>query len=451
LPAEIVVIKGSHRGEFVQVGAGPITIGRSRTADLALDQDTKVSGVHARLTPLGADRWILEDLGSTNGTFVNDERVEQAPLRSGDLIKIGRSLIIFRANTSVHLTDLRLSGGGSSAVLRPSRPAGSSPALPPAPPAQAEPAPVSTEDGDPLQELVLAASERDTRASLSRALKALLAGASAGRAVVFLRHPITGGLGCAAVECRAGVASDAPVPAPLLSRALEGEVVVEGGGGAAPLTAHGFALGVVFVDALAGQAADAERVRVLTGAGLVLGLLVDADRSRRLCGSATEIVGLAQTPVNKRDVDVGALLTGTDRLYGAASAQRGLAWSVDVPPDLIAQADPVLLRRGLDRLLEHVLGIARDDVTLSAERRDGRIHVRIGRGLVEPPEQVPTLVDPDGVAADLRRASQALDDGALVVARVALLRAGARVTVGVEGERVAYGLDLEPAPARSAT
>src|SRR5688572_30245788 len=105
MSAELVVVKGDQRGAFVKV-AGSVTIGRSEEADIALTSDGKVSHVHARISPLGGDRFLLEDLGSTNGTFVNDERVEQVPLRSGDLIKVGRSLIVFRTDASqVQLED----------------------------------------------------------------------------------------------------------------------------------------------------------------------------------------------------------------------------------------------------------------------------------------------------------------------------------------------------------
>ena len=94
-----------------------ITIGRSDDADLTL-ADTKASSIHARVTRLESGVVILEDLESTNGTYVNKERVEQAPLRSGDLIKIGRSLIVFRSEPAeVRLEDIALSGGGSSSAL----------------------------------------------------------------------------------------------------------------------------------------------------------------------------------------------------------------------------------------------------------------------------------------------------------------------------------------------
>jgi pSer/pThr/pTyr-binding forkhead associated (FHA) protein len=64
------------------------TIGRASDNDLALE-DPLVSGQHARIWRQGK-QWVLADLGSTNGTLVNDQPVEQdLPLQPGDLISIG--------------------------------------------------------------------------------------------------------------------------------------------------------------------------------------------------------------------------------------------------------------------------------------------------------------------------------------------------------------------------
>jgi pSer/pThr/pTyr-binding forkhead associated (FHA) protein len=64
------------------------TLGRAQAADFILDA-ALVSRVHCRFTldQAGLD---VEDLGSTNGTFVNGRRIKRAPLLEGDKIKIGR-------------------------------------------------------------------------------------------------------------------------------------------------------------------------------------------------------------------------------------------------------------------------------------------------------------------------------------------------------------------------
>jgi hypothetical protein len=456
--AELVVVKGSHRGAFVQLHHAALTIGRSRSTQLCLEQDTKVSGEHAKISPLGGNRFIIEDLGSTNGTFVNEERIEQCPLRSGDLVKIGRSLLIFRAEgASVHLSDIDTTGGGSSAALRPGA-SGSrvmTPAPDPTPPPDAsdasEPLP-KLDDAGPsagieqqiLQELTLAVGELDLRKALERGLGALLVGTLAGRVLLFVRHPQTGGLGCAAIKTQADVHREAPVDPDLLSRAAHGEVVSGDGAVAAPLSVHGQPMGAVYLDGGGDEPHPGLRLRMLAAAGLQLGLLLAADRSARLAASATEIVGLAQAQVTKRPVDLSTLLQGTDRLYSAAAARRRLAWTVEAQPGLMALVDPLLLGRGLDTLVEHVLGVARGAVKIVTSVADGRVCMRIERQLVEDPQVVAGMLDPEGVAADLRRAAQRLDDGALAVARVALLRSGATLSVGVEEALVVYAIELEP-------
>jgi ABC transport system ATP-binding/permease protein len=74
---------------FVPLGA-PITMGRNPDCQIVLDAPT-VSAVHARLLPLGGGSYRLEDLGSTNGTFVNsrDNRVTQATVGSSDVVFLG--------------------------------------------------------------------------------------------------------------------------------------------------------------------------------------------------------------------------------------------------------------------------------------------------------------------------------------------------------------------------
>jgi predicted component of type VI protein secretion system len=68
--------------------AGELTIGRRAACEIAL-RDDSVSGRHARLRRRSG-QWEVEDLGSTNGTFVNGRRVDgPQPLRPGDVIGVG--------------------------------------------------------------------------------------------------------------------------------------------------------------------------------------------------------------------------------------------------------------------------------------------------------------------------------------------------------------------------
>ena len=65
------------------------TLGRAPRADFIVNR-ALVSRLHCRLTA-GDDTLEVEDLKSTNGTFVNDKRVKRAELKSGDRLRLGRT------------------------------------------------------------------------------------------------------------------------------------------------------------------------------------------------------------------------------------------------------------------------------------------------------------------------------------------------------------------------
>jgi pSer/pThr/pTyr-binding forkhead associated (FHA) protein len=74
------------------------TIGRARGVDFVVDAPL-VSRVHCRLTAGGGNRLEVEDLGSTNGTYVNGRRLTAAtPLEAGDRLGVGRVELIVERN-----------------------------------------------------------------------------------------------------------------------------------------------------------------------------------------------------------------------------------------------------------------------------------------------------------------------------------------------------------------
>ncbi|QRK08362.1 DUF4388 domain-containing protein [Archangium violaceum] len=86
-------ISGKYQGgEFPLKTEKQIVIGRSSELDMVLVEDM-VSRKHARIIVNGAGQISIEDLGSTNGTFVNGEKVKQATLKEGDRILIGTSIL----------------------------------------------------------------------------------------------------------------------------------------------------------------------------------------------------------------------------------------------------------------------------------------------------------------------------------------------------------------------
>jgi FHA domain len=82
-------------GEEHAIDSGPLLVGREAENDIALGRDEFTSGRHARLEPRRDGVWI-EDLGSTNGTFVNGVQLT-APrkLSSGDVIRVGETDLRF--------------------------------------------------------------------------------------------------------------------------------------------------------------------------------------------------------------------------------------------------------------------------------------------------------------------------------------------------------------------
>ncbi|WP_234356416.1 FHA domain-containing protein [Blastococcus sp. Marseille-P5729] len=73
---------------------GRNVIGRGSTADVRIT-DSGISREHAEVTTDGVLATIT-DLQSTNGTMVNGKRISRAPLRHGDVIRIGRSVLVYR-------------------------------------------------------------------------------------------------------------------------------------------------------------------------------------------------------------------------------------------------------------------------------------------------------------------------------------------------------------------
>jgi diguanylate cyclase (GGDEF)-like protein len=95
----LVVIYGPELGKRAALGAGAFEIGRSSKADLPIDQES-ISRHHARITFDGKQH-LIEDLGSTNGTFVNEIAQKKTALKDGDTVKVGRSILKYMAGDNI--------------------------------------------------------------------------------------------------------------------------------------------------------------------------------------------------------------------------------------------------------------------------------------------------------------------------------------------------------------
>lgn len=98
--ASLLVIQGADQGYRFELG-GPelqkMRIGRGVQNDIRV-LDTEVSREHAILS-LEDRKWILEDLGSSNGTFVNGDPIRHVELRRGDQVQLGRTILLFDDGT----------------------------------------------------------------------------------------------------------------------------------------------------------------------------------------------------------------------------------------------------------------------------------------------------------------------------------------------------------------
>ena len=95
VPRTLVVTQGSLKGTTISLGQAPILIGRAPECTLVLEDDY-ASGRHARLS-LQQGTWMVEDLGSTNGTFLGRTRVQApTPVSPGSPVRIGRTVLELR-------------------------------------------------------------------------------------------------------------------------------------------------------------------------------------------------------------------------------------------------------------------------------------------------------------------------------------------------------------------
>lgn len=92
--ASLFVIQGRDQGKRYDVTHTLLAIGREANNTVQL-HDTEASRRHAELRRNEQGQYYLTDLGSSNGTFINSQRVQQQVLKSGDRVQIGRTLMLF--------------------------------------------------------------------------------------------------------------------------------------------------------------------------------------------------------------------------------------------------------------------------------------------------------------------------------------------------------------------
>jgi hypothetical protein len=91
----LVVTEGALAGTTISLGEAPVTLGRADDSTLVLTDDY-ASGRHARLVP-SEGAWLVEDLGSTNGTYLGATKVSRpTPVPLGQPIRIGKTVLELR-------------------------------------------------------------------------------------------------------------------------------------------------------------------------------------------------------------------------------------------------------------------------------------------------------------------------------------------------------------------
>src|SRR3954470_19456886 len=94
------IVEGKDAGRQLELDR-PLDVGRDQGMPIALTDDTQVSRRHARISPQNGVA-VVEDLGSTNGTFVNDQPIHSPrPLSPGDRIRIGLTVLEVRSRQQV--------------------------------------------------------------------------------------------------------------------------------------------------------------------------------------------------------------------------------------------------------------------------------------------------------------------------------------------------------------
>lgn len=95
VPTRVVVVDGPAKNTVVALGEAPVTVGRSPDCTLPVD-DEYVSTRHARLVPRDG-QWFVEDLGSTNGTYIGNERITRSvAVGPKSRVRLGKTVLELR-------------------------------------------------------------------------------------------------------------------------------------------------------------------------------------------------------------------------------------------------------------------------------------------------------------------------------------------------------------------
>lgn len=143
--AKLIIKLNNEVVDHVDLRQGDMKIGRKPGCEIVLD-NLAVSGEHANVFTIGDDSFI-QDLGSTNGTFINNKRVAKHHLRTGDIVVIGQHSLLY-LQESVRVEEPKTDEFAKTVVISPAAPSSApkpaAPAPAPAAAAAAAAAPIPT-------------------------------------------------------------------------------------------------------------------------------------------------------------------------------------------------------------------------------------------------------------------------------------------------------------------
>ena len=94
-PTHVLIVDGANAGEQISLDRAPLLVVRGADAEIRLDDDY-VSTRHARIAASG-DQWYVEDLGSTNGTYLGPHRLTQpTAIQLGSQVRVGKTTLELR-------------------------------------------------------------------------------------------------------------------------------------------------------------------------------------------------------------------------------------------------------------------------------------------------------------------------------------------------------------------
>src|SRR5574342_1317081 len=126
---QLIMRSGPTPGAAFTLEGDQITVGRDSTNEIVIN-DAEVSRRHARLTFQGG-KYVLEDLGSTNGTFVNGQRLAgPRVLKAGEVVSFGEQIVLMFEALSADVGETVVSPRAAAV------PSSSRPAMPPPPPVE---------------------------------------------------------------------------------------------------------------------------------------------------------------------------------------------------------------------------------------------------------------------------------------------------------------------------